>query len=97
MLYQRERFPYEWCVAVSGAVALVISPWVPSIPFSSLFAIWSRWVAEPFLGWHLGGMYDGFLSAFFPVLGIPGMQTIILKEQPEKGSISLEFLHYPKR
>ena len=32
MVRRRERFPYEWCVAISGAVALAISPWGPSIP-----------------------------------------------------------------
>jgi hypothetical protein len=65
----RERFPYEWCIAVSGAVLLVISPWGPSIPFSSLLIVWSRWVAEPLLGWHLVGTYDGFVSTFLPFIG----------------------------
>jgi hypothetical protein len=69
VIRRRERFPYEWCIAVSGAVLLVISPWGPSIPFSSLLTVWSRWVAEPLLGWHLVGTYDGFVSAFLPFLG----------------------------
>lgn len=69
MIRRRERFPYEWCVAVSGALLLVISPWAPSTPFSSLLTVWSRWIAEPFLGYHLVGTYDGFVSAFLPFIG----------------------------
>ena len=69
MIRRRERFPYEWCIAVSGALLLVISPWGPSTPFSSLLTIWSRWIAEPLLGWHLVGTYDGFVSAFLPFFG----------------------------
>jgi hypothetical protein len=48
---------------------LVISPWGPSIPFSSLLTVWSRWIAEPLLGWHLVGTYDGFVSTFLPFFG----------------------------
>ncbi len=69
MIRRRERFPYEWCIAVSGALLLVISPWGPSIPFSSLLTVWSRWIAEPLLGCHLVGTYDGFVSAFLPFFG----------------------------
>jgi len=78
MVRRRERFPYEWCVAISGAVALAISPWGPSIPFSGLFAAWSRWAAEPLFGWHLGAMYDGFVSAFLPILGAASLSYPIL-------------------
>ncbi len=78
MVRRRERFPYEWYVAISGAVALAISPWGASIPFSGLFAAWSRWVAEPLLGWHLGAMYDGFVSAFLPILGAASLSYPIL-------------------
>lgn len=78
MVRRRERFPYEWCVAISGAVALAISPWGPSIPFSGLFAAWARWVAEPLLGWHLGATYDGFVSAFLPILGAVSLSYPIL-------------------
>ena len=69
MIRRRERFPYEWCIAISGAILLVISPWGPSIPFSSLLTVWSRWIAEPLLGWHLVGTYNGFVSAFLPFIG----------------------------
>jgi hypothetical protein len=50
-------------------VALAISPWGPSIPFSSLLTVWSRWIAEPLLGFQLVGTYDGFVSAFLPFFG----------------------------
>jgi len=69
VIRRRERFPYEWCIAVSGAVLLVISPWGPSIPFSSLLTVWSRWIAEPLLGCRLVGTYDGFVAAFLPFIG----------------------------
>jgi hypothetical protein len=69
VIRRRERFPYEWCIAVSGAVLLVISPWGPSTPFSGLLTVWSRWIAEPLIGWHLVGTYDGFVSAFLPFIG----------------------------
>jgi len=69
VIRRRERFPYEWCIAVSGALLLVISPWGPSIPFSSLLTVWSRWIAEPLLGCRLVGTYDGFVSAFLPLIG----------------------------
>jgi len=65
----RERYPYEWCIAVSGAVMLAISPWAPSIPFSGAFAAWSRWIGEPLLGWSLVALYDEALAAFLPLLG----------------------------
>jgi len=78
MVRWRERFPYEWCVAVSGAVALAISPWGASIPFSGLFAAWSRWVAEPLLGWHLGTVYNGFVCVFLPILGAASLSYPIL-------------------
>ncbi len=69
MKHWRERFPYEWCIAVSGAVLLAISPRVPSIPFSELFATWSRWIGEPLLGWSLVAPYDEALAALLPLLG----------------------------
>jgi len=65
----RSRFPYEWCVALSGALALAISPWAPSIPFSELLATWSRWVGEPLLGWSLVAPYDEALVVFLPLFG----------------------------
>ena len=65
----RERYPYEWCIAVSAAVALAISPWAPSIPFSELFATWSRWIGEPLLGWSLVAPYDEALAVFLPLFG----------------------------
>ena len=65
----RERYPYEWYFAVSGAVALAISPWVPSIPFSGAFTAWSSWIGEPLLGWSLVAQYDEALAAFLPLFG----------------------------
>ena len=65
----RERYPYEWCIAVSGAVALAISPWAPSIPFSELFTTWSRWIGEPLLGWSLVAPYDEAIASFLPLFG----------------------------
>jgi hypothetical protein len=35
----------------------------------SLLTVWSRWIAEPLLGWHLVGTYDGFVSTFLPFFG----------------------------
>jgi len=69
VIRRRERFPYEWCVAVSGAALLVISPWVPSTPFSSLLTVWSRWIADFLPGFLFVGTHDGFVSAFLPFLG----------------------------
>ena len=69
MIRRRERFPYEWCVAVSGAVLLVISPWGPSTPFSSLLTVWLRWIADLLPGFLFVGTYDGFVSTFLPFIG----------------------------
>ncbi len=69
MIRRRERFPYEWCIAVSGAVLLVISPWGPSTPFSSLLTVWSQWIADLLPGFLFVGAYDGFVSAFLPFIG----------------------------
>jgi len=69
VIRRRERFPYEWCIAVSGALLLVISPWGPSIPFSSLLTVWSRWIAGLLPGFLFVGTYDGFVSAFLPFIG----------------------------
>ena len=65
----RGRYPYEWYFAVSAAVALAISPWAPSIPFSGAFAAWSSWIGEPLLGWSLVAPYDEALAAFLPLFG----------------------------
>ncbi|MEA3239470.1 MAG: hypothetical protein U9Q94_06800 [Candidatus Bipolaricaulota bacterium] len=69
MIRRRERYPYEWCVAVSGALLLVISPWAPSTPFSSLLTVWSRWIADLLPGFLFVGTYDRFLPAFLPFIG----------------------------
>ena len=69
MIRRRERFPYEWCVAVAGAVLLVISPWGPSTPFSSLLTVWLRWIADLLPGFLFVGTYDGFVSVFLPFIG----------------------------
>ncbi len=69
MIRRRERFPYEWCVAVSGAVLLVISPWVSSTPFSSLLTVWLRWIGDLLPGFLFVGMHDGFVSTFLPFIG----------------------------
>ncbi|TFH07361.1 MAG: hypothetical protein E4H08_09615 [Candidatus Atribacteria bacterium] len=75
MKHWRGRYPYEWCFAVGGAVALAISPWVPSIPFSGLLETWLRWIGEPLLRWSLVAPTNGFLALFLPifaaVLGFP--------------------------
>ena len=65
----RERYPYEWYFAVSGAVMLAISPWAPSIPFSELFSTWSRWIGGPLLGWSLVAQYDKAIASFLPLFG----------------------------
>jgi len=69
VIRRRERFPYEWCVAVSGAVLLVISPWVPSTPFSSLLAVWLRWIADLLPGLVFASKNEGFVSVFLPFIG----------------------------
>ena len=69
MIRRRERFPYEWCIAVSGAVLLAISPWGPSTPFSSVLTVWLRWIADLLPGFLFVGAYDGFVSTFLPLIG----------------------------
>lgn len=69
MIQQRNRFPYEWCVAISAAVLIAILPWAPSIPFSSVLAAWLRWITNPLPGLHFVGTYDGFVAAFLPFFG----------------------------
>jgi len=69
VIRRRERFPYEWCVAVSGALLLVISPWAPSTPFSSLLTVWARWIADLLPGFLFVGTYAGFVSSFLPLFG----------------------------
>ena len=69
MIRRRERFPYEWCIAVSGAVLLAISPWGPSTPFSSVLTVWLRWIADLLPGFLFVGAYDGFVSTFLPFIG----------------------------
>jgi len=66
---RRERFPYEWCIAVSGAILLVISPWAPVTPFSSLLTVWLRWIADFLPGFLFVGTYDGFVYTFLPFIG----------------------------
>jgi hypothetical protein len=56
-------------VAVSGALLLVISPWAPSTPFSSLLTVWARWIADLLPGFLFVGKYDGFVAAFLPLFG----------------------------
>jgi hypothetical protein len=68
MTQWRERVPYEWCVAVSAVIALAISPWVPSIPFSRLLSAWVSWIGEPFLGWPLVAFFDGLVATGFPII-----------------------------
>ena len=69
MIRRRERFPYEWCVAVSGAILLVISPWVPSTPFASLLTVWLCWIADLLPGFLFVGTHDEFVSTFLPFIG----------------------------
>jgi len=69
VIRQRERFPYEWCIAISAAVLLVISPWGPSTPFSSLLTVWLRWIVDLLGGLVFASNYDGFVSAFLPLIG----------------------------
>jgi len=69
VIRRREHFPYEWCIAVSGALLLVISPWGPSIPFSSLLTVWSRWIASLLPGFLFVGTHNGFVAAFLPFFG----------------------------
>ncbi len=69
MIQQRDRYPYEWCVAISGALLVVILPWAPSIPFSSVLAVWLRWITDPLPGLHFASSYDGFVAAFLPFFG----------------------------
>jgi hypothetical protein len=69
VIRRRERFPYEWCIAVSGALLLIISPWVPSTPFSSLLTVWSRWIVNLLPGLVFASKYDGFVAAFLPFIG----------------------------
>ncbi len=69
MIRQRERFPYEWCIAISAAVLLVISPWGPSTPFSSLLTVWLRWIVDLLGGRVFASKYDGFVAAFLPLIG----------------------------
>lgn len=64
MIRRRERFPYEWQIALSGAVLVGMSTVVPSTPFSGVLTLWAKWIAEPLLGWHLASAYDG--SVFLP-------------------------------
>jgi hypothetical protein len=60
----RERVPYEWCVAVSAAGLLAISPWVSSIPFSRLLGVWSYRIGESLLGRSLVAPANGFVAMF---------------------------------
>ena len=64
----RDRFSYEWCIAVSAVIALAISPWVPIIPFSRLWSAWAQWIGEPLLGWPLVAPFDGFIATFVPII-----------------------------
>lgn len=61
MIHRRSRFPYEWQVALSGALLVGVSALLPSTPFSGLLSLWARWIGEPLLGWHLVGAYSGFV------------------------------------
>jgi hypothetical protein len=64
MIRRRERFPYEWQIALSGALLVGMSTVLPSTPFSGLLILWSQWIGEPLLRWHLVGAYDG--AVFLP-------------------------------
>jgi len=61
MIRRRERFPYEWQIALSGALLVGMSTVLPSTPFSGLLTLWSQWIGEPLAGWHLASAYGGLV------------------------------------
>ena len=61
MIRRRERFPYEWQIALSGALLVSMSTVLPSTPFSGLLTLWSQWIGEPLAGWHLASAYGGLV------------------------------------
>ena len=75
MIHRRERFPYEWQIALSGALLVGMSTVLPSTPFSGLLTLWSQWIGEPLLGWHLGG---GFPPVFLPLIAALALSYPIL-------------------
>jgi len=50
-------------------VLLVISPWAPSTPFSSLLTVWARWIVNLLPGLVFASKYDGFVYSFLPLIG----------------------------
>ena len=61
MIRRRERFPYEWQIALSGALLVSMSTVLPSTPFSGLLTLWSQWIGEPLAGWHLASAFGGLV------------------------------------
>ena len=68
MPHQRIRFPYEWQIALSGAVLLGLSALLPSAPFAGALALWARWIGEPLLQWRIPGAYNEAVSSFLPMI-----------------------------
>jgi len=66
---QRTRFPYEWQIALSGAVLLGLSVVLPSAPFSGALALWARWIGKPLLQWRIFGTTNELASSFLPLIG----------------------------
>jgi len=68
VLRRRGRFPYEWQIALSGAVLLGLSVVLPSSPFSGALALWTRWIGEPLLQWRIFATSSELTSSFLPLI-----------------------------
>jgi hypothetical protein len=92
MIRRRERFPYEWQIALSGAVLVGMSTVLPSTPFSGLLALWSQWIGEPLLRWHPAGAYDG--AVFLPPITALALAypLLVLSDQVLGGPRRFSFL-----
>ena len=77
MATQRRSFPYAWCIALSAAVVVVLTFWIPSSPFAGALVSWSDQVGSR-IGVTLQRDGGGFLAVFLPLLGALAMSLPLL-------------------
>ena len=79
MFRSRGAFPYEWCIALSGAVEVALTPWLPLAPFSGVAMHWMRWFGDAFFDGRLAlAAHEPSPVALLPVIGATALALPLL-------------------
>ena len=79
MFRSRGAFPYEWCIALSGAVAVALTPWLPLAPFSGVAMRWMRWFGDALFDGRLAlSAHEPSPVALLPVIGAVALALPLL-------------------